>query len=111
MSQVANTPAFGNVLAMRTILLSAVLALGAGAACSKSADKSAEKASSVPLVSVDEMDQKLAKGDCVPVDANGTGTRKKMRTINAAIPARPIAPGAIRFHPRRHPSPRAASRP
>lgn len=70
---------------MRTILLSAVLALGAGAACSKSADKSAEKASSVPLVSVDEMDQKLAKGDCVPVDANGTGTRKKMGVIPGAV--------------------------
>lgn len=70
---------------MRTILLAAVLALGASSACSKSSDKTAEKASSVPLVSVDEMDQKLAQGDCVPVDANGTGTRKKMGVVPGAV--------------------------
>lgn len=70
---------------MRTVLLAAVLALGAGAACSKSAEKTAAQASKVPLVSIDELDQKLAKGGCVPVDANGTGTRKKMGIVPGAV--------------------------
>ncbi len=73
---------------MRTILLAVVLTLGAGA-CSKSdkTDKAAatEKKSNVPLVTVDEVDQQLAKGDCVPVDANGQKTREKMGTLPGAV--------------------------
>ena len=74
---------------MRSILLAAVLALGAGAGCSK-ADKAtpkAEKASvaNLPTITVDEVDQKLASGDCVPVDANGTETRKKMGVVPGAV--------------------------
>ncbi len=70
---------------MRTLLLAAVLAIGAGAACSKSADKSAEQQTKVPLVTIDELDQKLAAGECVAVDANGTGTRKKMGIVPGAV--------------------------
>ena len=72
---------------MRTILFAAVLALGAG--CSKSntekTEKSSEHASKLPMVSVDEVDQALAKGDCTPVDANGDGTRKKLGTLPGAV--------------------------
>ncbi|NVB80779.1 MAG: rhodanese-like domain-containing protein [Kofleriaceae bacterium] len=71
---------------MRTILLAVVLTLGAGA-CSKAdkADKAAENKVNVPSVSVDEVDQQLAKGDCVPVDANGQKTREKMGTLPGAV--------------------------
>jgi rhodanese-related sulfurtransferase len=73
---------------MRTILLAAVLALGAGAGCSKSHDKTpAAKADKVqlPTATIDEVDQALAKGECIPVDANGDGTRKKMGTLPGAV--------------------------
>ena len=70
---------------MRTILLAAVLAIGAGAGCSKSEPaKSAEKAK-LPTITVDEVDQKLASGECVPVDANGSETRKKMGVVPGAV--------------------------
>jgi rhodanese-related sulfurtransferase len=71
---------------MRIILLAAVLALGAGAGCSKTSDKAehAEKAT-LPTVTVDQVDQKLASGECVPVDANGTETRKKMGVVPGAV--------------------------
>lgn len=84
-SQLAKSLPFGKVPAMRTILLAAVLSLGAGAACSKSTDKTAKTESKVPLVSVDELDAKLAAGECVPVDANGEGTRKKMGVVPGAV--------------------------
>jgi rhodanese-related sulfurtransferase len=71
---------------MRTMLLAAVLALGAVAGCSKSADdKIVEKKSNLPTITVDEVDQKLASGECVPVDANGQETRKKMGIVPGAV--------------------------
>lgn len=70
---------------MRTILLAAVLALGTGAACSKSNHEAADKTANVSLVSVDDVDQRLAKGDCVPVDANGEKTREKMGVVPGAV--------------------------
>jgi rhodanese-related sulfurtransferase len=73
------------VTAMRTILLAAVLAVASGAACSKS-DKPAPTArASIPTISVDEVDRKLAAGECVPVDANGEATRKKMGVVPGAV--------------------------
>jgi rhodanese-related sulfurtransferase len=71
---------------MRIILLAAALALGAG--CSKksaSTDESSQHAAKVPTVTVDEVDQAIAKGDCTPVDANGEGTRRKMGTLPGAV--------------------------
>ena len=71
---------------MRIILLAAALALGAG--CSKkttSTDESSQQAAKLPMVTVDEVDQAIAKGDCTPVDANGEGTRKKMGTLPGAV--------------------------
>jgi rhodanese-related sulfurtransferase len=71
---------------MRIILLAAVLALGAGAACSKSEPtKTAEKKAQLPTLSVDELDKKLASGECVPIDANGSETRKKMGVVPGAV--------------------------
>lgn len=71
---------------MRIILLAAALALGAG--CSKkttSTDESSQPAAKLPMITVDEVDQAIAKGDCTPVDANGEGTRKKMGTLPGAV--------------------------
>jgi rhodanese-related sulfurtransferase len=85
MSLLAYRQPFGKVRGMRTILLAAVLALGPGAACTRAADRTAEHGSKVPLVSVDELDRKLAKGECVPIDANGTGTRKKLGVVPGAV--------------------------
>jgi rhodanese-related sulfurtransferase len=68
---------------MRTILLAAVLTLGA--ACSKSAPDATHESAKLPTVSVEEVDQALAKGDCTPVDANGDGTRKKLCALPGAV--------------------------
>ena len=74
---------------MRTILFAAVLALGAGAACSKSETKKVDKVekdeSKIPLMSVADVDAAIAKGDCVAVDANGEKTRKKMGIVPGAV--------------------------
>jgi rhodanese-related sulfurtransferase len=75
---------------MKTILLASALALAATAGCSKSSDnkvteKVTEKKTNLPTITVDEVDQKLASGDCVPVDANGQETRKKMGVVPGAV--------------------------
>jgi rhodanese-related sulfurtransferase len=75
------------VAVMRIILLAAVLALGGAAGCAKKSEqKSGEQAAAkVPTVTVDEVDKQLAAGDCVPVDANGEQTRKKMGVVPGAV--------------------------
>jgi rhodanese-related sulfurtransferase len=73
------------VTVMRTILLAAVLALGAGAACSKSDRPAPAERTSVPTISVDDVDRKLAAGECVVVDANGEATRKRMGVVPGAV--------------------------
>jgi rhodanese-related sulfurtransferase len=75
----------GKVTGMRIILLAAVLALGGGAACSKSEKTSAKASAAVPTVTVDDVDKQLAAGECVPVDANGEQTRKKMGVVPGAV--------------------------
>jgi len=70
---------------MRTTFLALVLALGGGTACTRSDSKTEAKASALPSVTVDEVDQKLASGECVPVDANGEGTRKRMGVVPGAV--------------------------
>lgn len=70
---------------MRTIVLAAVLALGAGAGCAKSEKSQTAEKATAATITVDEVDQKLASGDCVPVDANGTETRKKMGIVPGAV--------------------------
>lgn len=72
---------------MKTILFAAALALAGGAGCKKADTHTAEskQESKVPTVTIDEVDQALAKGDCTPVDANGEGTRKKLGTLPGAV--------------------------
>jgi rhodanese-related sulfurtransferase len=78
------------VIQMRTMFLAAVLASAAIAGCSKSQSKgnaaaNDKAASKVPLISVDDVDRQIASGGCVAVDANGTGTRKKMGVVPGAV--------------------------
>ena len=70
---------------MRTLLF-AILVATAATGCSKSTDNPvAAEHAKVPTVTVDELDQMLAKNECQPVDANGDGTRKKMGVIPGAV--------------------------
>ena len=66
--------------------LSLALALPAVTACSKKPDKAAKSEhSSLPTVTVPELDAQLAKCACVAVDANGPETRKNKGVIPGAI--------------------------
>jgi rhodanese-related sulfurtransferase len=73
---------------MRTFFLLAAIAL-APAACSKKASdapaKQAEQVQQIATVSVDQLDTLVANKECVPVDANGEQTRKKMGVIPGAV--------------------------
>lgn len=70
---------------MRSILLAVLLAAGVTAGCSKSDHTHAAEAAKLPTATVDEVDQAIAKGDCVPVDTNGEATRKKMGVVPGAV--------------------------
>jgi rhodanese-related sulfurtransferase len=76
---------------MRTLIAVLLLALAAGAGCSRAqgtdatADHAPAKAATVSTVSVDELYQMLARNECQAVDANGTETRKKMGVIPGAV--------------------------
>jgi len=72
---------------MRTILFSMLIAVAATGCAKQDTDKSAatEAAAKVPTVTVDELDQLLAKNAAQPVDANGAGTRSKMGVIPGAV--------------------------
>lgn len=72
---------------MRTLLFTALVALSV-LGCSKAADEAASHdrhSASVPTVTVDELDAKLARGECQAVDANGEPTRKKLGVIPGAV--------------------------
>jgi rhodanese-related sulfurtransferase len=75
---------------MRTLLFTAVLSLSV-LGCSKAETKTETKdplvklSDSVPDVTIEELDAKLASGDCQAVDANGEATRKKMGVIPGAV--------------------------
>jgi rhodanese-related sulfurtransferase len=73
---------------MRTLLLASLLGLAAVAGCSKpSSDRAAPggKAAAIPTITVDELDARLARGECRAVDANGTATRKRQGIIPGAV--------------------------
>jgi rhodanese-related sulfurtransferase len=72
------------VPAMRTLLFVAALA-GAATGCSKAGKPHAEASAVVPTLTVDQVDQQLAKGECQPVDANGEPTRKKLGVLPGAV--------------------------
>ena len=63
---------------MRTLLLVGLLAF---VGCAKATDQK----SAIGTITVDQLDQMLAKGACQPVDANGDSTRKKLGVIPTAV--------------------------
>lgn len=66
--------------------LALAVALPAASACSKKPDKAAKNQHpSLATVTVPELDAKLAKNECTPVDANGPETRKNKGVIPGAI--------------------------
>jgi rhodanese-related sulfurtransferase len=75
---------------MRTLLVLAAAAVLLPA-CSKRADDEAtpapptRAAREVPAISIDELDARLAKGDCRAVDANGDPTRRRFGVIPGAV--------------------------
>ena len=80
------------MLAMRTLLFAAALALAATSGCSKtdtaqaggSADtKKAED--SLPAMTVDQVDQEIAAGKVRAVDCNTDATRKHMGVVPGAV--------------------------
>ncbi|MBA3453641.1 MAG: rhodanese-like domain-containing protein [Deltaproteobacteria bacterium] len=71
---------------MRTLVIVTVLGFSALGGCTKSADKTAVKATAeIPTITIDQLDTMLAKSVCVPVDANGERTRQKMGVIPGAV--------------------------
>jgi rhodanese-related sulfurtransferase len=71
---------------LRDCLLGSSIALAAATGCSKGPDASADLTpAQVATVSVDELDQMLAHGDCQAVDANGEPTRQRMGVIPGAV--------------------------
>jgi rhodanese-related sulfurtransferase len=73
---------------MRMILAVSLLALAAAAGCSRASDPSnaaARAPAGIATVSVDELDQMLARHACQAVDANGDSTRKRMGVIPGAV--------------------------
>lgn len=78
---------------MRTLLLATLLGIftagGAAAGCSKRpADEGAggaKAAAAIATLSVDELEARLARGDCRPVDANGDATRRRLGVIPGAV--------------------------
>jgi rhodanese-related sulfurtransferase len=75
----------------RLSLLASLLALGSVTGCSRAQDHdgaavTAQRAPApIATVSVDELDQMLARPDCQAVDANGNATRQKMGVIPGAV--------------------------
>lgn len=64
----------------------------AASACKKNAEPAGEEASEqkvgsppVPEISIDDLDRKLAAGECQAVDANGNITRQRLGTIPGAV--------------------------
>jgi rhodanese-related sulfurtransferase len=71
-------------------VLASLLALDAGAGCSRATDRDAQATAdhapvNVATVSVDELDHMLAGNDCQAVDANGNETRRRMGVIPGAV--------------------------
>ena len=68
--------------------------LGAAGGCSKSSGESkssaggsapSSQAAPIPTISVDELEARLARGDCRAVDANGDATRRRLGVIPGAV--------------------------
>ena len=78
---------------MRTLLLATLLGLAgtvglAGAAgCSRSPDEAAKSAAAgrIQTISVDDLEARLARGECRAIDANADATRRRLGVIPGAV--------------------------
>lgn len=71
---------------MRSLLFCTVLAVAVTTGCAKkNTDAAASAERAVATVSIDQLDTQLAKHECIPVDANGQQTRKKLGVIPGAV--------------------------
>ncbi len=75
---------------MRSLLLATLLALLGTAGCSKPSSGSGEAAqgargAAIATISVEELEARLARGECRAVDANGDATRKRLGVIPGAV--------------------------
>jgi rhodanese-related sulfurtransferase len=72
---------------MRTLLLATLLGLAGAAGCSRSSDETAKAAAAgrIPEISVDDLEARLARGECRAVDANGDATRRRLGVIPGAV--------------------------
>ncbi len=70
---------------MRRLVLISMFALAGASGCAKDTAPAQAAAAEVAAVTVDELDALLAKGACVPVDANGARTREKQGVIPGAV--------------------------
>jgi len=78
---------------MRTLLLATLLGLVGAAGCSKGEPDGAGAGSpagaaaraAIPTLTVDELEARLARGECRAVDANGDVTRKRHGVIPGAV--------------------------
>ena len=72
---------------MRNLLLVTLLGLATATGCAKTESKLTDttETAKVPMVTVEQVDQALAKNAAQAVDANGTETRKKLGVVPGAI--------------------------
>ncbi|MDX2090425.1 MAG: rhodanese-like domain-containing protein [Kofleriaceae bacterium] len=72
---------------MRMFLASVLLALAVIPGCSKANEKAKQEHvdQEVAAVSIDQLETMLANNACIPVDANGEQTRRKLGTIPGAV--------------------------
>jgi len=71
---------------MRTLLVTALLAIAVVGCSKKTEPEHHEKLSdTVPTITIEELDAKLASKECQAVDANGDATRKKLGVIPGAV--------------------------
>jgi len=69
---------------MRVLSLAMLLGLAA-AGCSRRSAHEAPGAAPMAALSVDDLEARLARGDCRAVDANGDATRKRLGVIPGAV--------------------------
>lgn len=70
---------------MRMLVFSMLVATAACTNAKSKLDPMLAPEATVPTITVDELDQKLAAGELQAVDANGPGTRQKLGVIPGAV--------------------------
>ena len=74
---------------MRTLLLAMLLGLlgpaGAAGGCSKPSSGEGAQRAKIGTLSIEELEARLARGECRAVDANGDATRRRFGVIPGAV--------------------------